>query len=138
MNRFFVLRESVHFDSLVTALKANWPAMAAAGKPLGVTVAPYRKSRSHEANALMWVWLTQIAEQAWVAGRQYAPEVWHEHMKRELLPERNARGDEKWRLLPDDSRDLVMSTTRLNIAEMSIYMEKLQANAATTLGVQLF
>ena len=137
MNRFFILREPRNFENLIAALSANWLAMAAAGKPLGITVAPYRKTRSNEQNALMWVWLEQVASQAWIGGQRYSAETWHEHFKREFLPERNARGDEKWMQLPNGDRLCTMSTTRLNTAEMSIYMEQLTAFAATDLGVTI-
>lgn len=136
MKRLFILRERCHYDNMVAAIGANWAAMAATGVPLGIHVAPYRKTRSDEANSLMWAWLGQIAQDAWVGGRQYSAEVWHLHAKREYLPEVNARGDEKWRVLPDGSRECVGSTTRLNTAEMRDYMDKLGAMAAG-LGVEL-
>ena len=92
MNHLFVLREQRHLDALVTNLKNNWRAFAQMDKPLGCTVAPYRMNRSQEQNALMWVWLTQTADQAWVQGQRFSAETWNEHFKRELLPERNAKG----------------------------------------------
>lgn len=137
MKRLFVLREAVHFDSMLAVLRANWQAMAAAGQPLGVRVAPYKVDRSSEQNALMWVWLTQIQEQAWVAGRQYDAETWHEHCKRAFLPETNNKGDAKWRYLPNGDRVLSMSSTRLDTGEMSLYMTAIEAFAATELGVEL-
>lgn len=137
MIRLFILRERQHFDQMVAVLAANWQAVAASGAPLGVTVAPYRRTRSSEQNALMWVWLDSIREQAWIGGRQYDAEVWHEHAKRLFLPERNARGDEKWTHLPSGDRLCTMSTTRLNTAEMSAYMEQLSAWATGELGVEL-
>lgn len=137
MIRLFVLREPAHFDSMVAALKANWKVMADAGQPLGCHVAPYKRTRRDEANSLMWVWLTQIARDAWVAGRQFVPETWHEHFKELFLPEANARGDEKWAINVDGTRRVVMSTTRLNTTEMSTYMTAFSAFAATDLGVTI-
>ncbi len=137
MNRLFVLREQLHFNSLIAALSANWQAMAAMDKPLGVTVAPYKKKRSHEQNALMWVWLTQISHQAWVAGRQFDEETWNEHAKREFLPERTSKGLEKWRFLPSGERVLAISTPDLNTGEMSLYMNALEAWAVSDLGVEI-
>ena len=137
MNRLFILREPLHFESLLAALKANWQAMASLGKPLGVTVAPYKKTRTSEQNALMWVWLTQISKEAWVGGKQFDAETWHEHCRREFLPETNARGDEKWLVLPGGDRLCVMSTTRLNTEEMSLYMDAIDAFAAVELGVEI-
>ena len=122
---------------MVMALKLNWAAFSLDGKPLGVRVAPYRKKRSDEQNALMWVWLTQIADQAWVAGRRFGDETWHEHFKRECLPETCAKGVDKWRVLPSGERVLVMSTTDLNTEEFSTYMTRFSALSATDYGVTL-
>jgi hypothetical protein len=142
MNRLFVLREARHVLAMKAMIQANWESCSAAGHPLGVTIAPYRKTRTSEQNALMWVWLGQIAEQAFVGGRRFDADVWHEHIKRALLPELNARGDAKWRDLPalggaEPQRVLAMSTTRLNTEEMSLYMEQMAAFTTTELGVNL-
>ena len=136
MKRLFVIRDEAVLANLIAALGANWKAAVDAGTPLGCHIAPYRKTRSQEANALMWVWLGQLAADAWVSGRQYSAETWHEHAKRENLPEANSRGDHKWEEMPDGSRRCVMSTTRLTDREMSDYMEKLGVLAASV-GVAL-
>lgn len=137
MKRLFVLRERAHFDSMVAAVSLNWEACAKGGKPLGVRVAPYLKKRTDEQNALMWVWMSEIAEQAWVAGRRFDEDTWHEHMKRENLPDTCEKGVEKWRYLPSGERILQMSTTDLNTAEFSEYLTRLAAMAANDLGVTL-
>ena len=136
MNRLFVLREQRHLDALLASLQSNWQAFARREQPLGCTVAPYRITRSQEQNALMWVWLSQTEQQAWVGGMQFSAETWNEHFKRELLPERNAKGLAKWDILPTGERRLAMSTRDLNVTEMSLYMQALQAALATELGVQ--
>ena len=136
MKRLFVIRDASVLANLVAALTANWQAAVASGAPLGVNVAPYRKSRSSEQNALMWVWLGQLASDAWVNGQQFSAETWHEHAKRENLPETNARGDHKWESTPDGGRRCVMSTTRLTDAEMGDYMDKLGV-LASSVGVEL-
>lgn len=137
MNRLFILREPLHFDSMLAALRANWQAMAAIDKPLGVRVSVYKKTRSDEQNSLMWVWLDRIEKQAWIGDRQFDAETWHEHAKREFLPDTNNKGDAKWRYLPNGDRVCVMSTTRLDTAEMSLYMTALEAFAVGELGVEL-
>jgi len=137
MLRQFVLREQMHLDALLVTLRGNWKVFADQGRPLAVTIAPYKVKRSLEQNALMWVWLSQIADQVWVAGRRFSAETWNEHMKRELLPDVNAKGQDKWRILPTGERALAMSTTDLNVEEMSAYMEALAATAATEYGATL-
>ena len=135
MNRLFVLREQRHLDALLASLQSNWQAFARREQPLGCTVAPYRLNRSQEQNALMWVWLTHASQHAWVAGQQYSPETWNEHFKRVLLPERNAKGLAKWHHLPSGERVLAMSTRDLNVSELGLYMQALQAALASELGV---
>lgn len=135
MNRQFVLRDRAHIETMLAFIRQNWRAMSEAGKPLAATLAPYSKPRSSEQNALMWVWLAVIAEHAWTAGRRFDADTWHEHMKREHLPERTAKGKEKWRILPTGERVLALSTTDLSTAEMSDYMNRLEAYAVTELGV---
>jgi hypothetical protein len=53
VKKLFILRKPVHHANLLAALANNWQAAAAAGVPLGVHVAPYRKTRSNEQNALL-------------------------------------------------------------------------------------
>ncbi len=99
------------------------------------------KARKLDQNALMWAGpLKDLSQQAWVQGRTYSPEVWHEHMKRANLPE----GDEeefarlvkspetyrKWDHTPDGERGLVGSTTQLTVYGMSQYLEQLYAFGA--------
>jgi hypothetical protein len=111
--------------------------------PLGIEVIAREpvKARSQQQNALMWASaLNQIAEQAWVEGRKYAAEVWHEHCKRQFLPEttdpdlpRLVKDADKWRkwdYLPDGERVLVGSTTQLSVYGMQQYMDQVYAMGA--------
>lgn len=99
------------------------------------------KPRTADQNALMWAGaLTDMEKQAWVAGRQYTAEVWHEHFKREYLPEEAEEGItkdgyRKWAYLPTGERVLVGSTTMLTKRGFSEYLEKIYAFGAG-LGVQ--
>lgn len=137
MNRLFILREPVHLENLIAFLRLNWKAMAQNGAPMAARLAPYKRDRSGEQNALMWVWLGQVEEQAWVAGVQFSADTWNEHFKRALLPDTCAKGVEKWRFLPSGERVLNMSTTHLNVAEMGDYMTALCAMASGDFGVLL-
>ena len=135
--RTFILRRPEIAASLVDFLKKHAGPAATDGKPLQVVIARHSPKRKDAHNAFMWAAVLQpIAEQACVAGRYFSAEVWHEQMKRDFLPELCAKGVEKWRWLPDGSRELAMSTTDLNSEEMSLYLEKVQAHAATELGVE--
>jgi len=84
----------------------------------------------------MWDRLTDIAEQARPQGREYSPDLWHEIIKRLNLPETCAKGIDKWGELPNGDRVLVMSTTDLDVSEMTDYLDKLAATAGEY-GVEL-
>jgi NinB protein len=126
--RTFVLRGDVQAKSLWAFLKANWPSMAQQGKPLAVTVSEYKTKRSLEQNARYFGYvLKEVEAKAWVNGRQFDAEVWHEHMKRKIL------GCVE---LPNGQL-MGRSTAALSVAEFSEYMLKVEAYAATELGVEL-
>lgn len=72
--------------------------------------------------------LAQIAEQAVVNGKQYSAEVWHEQFKRQFI------GVEE---LPDGSV-IGKSSTELTTAEFAEFCQKVEAYAATELGVTFY
>lgn len=123
--RQFVLREESHARALYAYLRHNWPAMAAQGKPLAVTVAEHKDTRHTQQNRLYWALLRQVANQAMVDGRRYSDEVWHEQFKRVLLGLVDLPGGAK----------AGESTTKLNVSEFAEYVNKVTAYAATELGV---
>lgn len=114
-------------------------------KPLEVVIREEKKARKLDQNALYWAGpLRDIAEQAWVHGRQYSAEVFHEYFKREFLPDpdhsdfddTNVKdGYRKWADMPNGMRVLVGSTTQLTVKGMSAYLEQVYA-AGANLGVQ--
>jgi len=123
--RQFVLREKSQCRALYAYLRHNWPAMAAQGKPLAVTVAEYKDKRHAQQNRLYWALLKQVSEQAMVDGRRYSDEVWHEQFKRVLIGLVDLPGGAK----------AGESTTKLNVSEFAEYVTKVTAYAATELGV---
>jgi len=123
--RQFVLREKSQCRALYAYLRHNWPAMAAQGKPLAVTVAEHKDKRHDQQNRLYWALLKQVSEQAMVDGRRYSDEVWHEQFKRVLLGLVDLPGGAK----------AGESTAKLNVSEFAEYVTKVTAYAATELGV---
>lgn len=125
------------------ALIENLPIDAA--KPLEVVIREEKKKRSPDQNSLYWAGpLRDIAEQAWVDGRQYSAEVFHEYFKREFLPDPDhvdcddshiKDGYAKWATTPGGERVLVGSTTGLTVRGMAAYLEQVYAYGAS-LGVQ--
>lgn len=143
LSRTFVLNGDAPANALWAFLRQNWRAMQEQGRPLAVTVCEHKERRSPEQNERMWKAILQpVSEQAWVAGQQFSPEVWHELFKREFLPDeegptkRCRKGYKKWAYLPDGSRVLVGSTTMLTTFGMAEYQTKIEAYATQELGVR--
>lgn len=109
-------------------------------KPLEVVIREKQKARTPDQNSRMWAGaLRDLAEQAYIEGRTYSAEVWHEYLKREYLPEEFdaelcKEGYRKWDYTPSGERVLVGSTTQLTKKGMAQYMEQLHAHGAN-LGV---
>lgn len=108
--------------------------------PLEVVIREQEKPRKPDANAAMWAGpLRDIEEQAWLDGRTFKADVWHEHFKREFLPEEYdpelcLEGYRKWDYLPSGERVLIGSTTQLKTKGFSQYLTKVEAFGAS-LGV---
>lgn len=136
--RRIVLRGQQQLQAAL-ALLPNLPLDA--DKPLELVVREEVKSRKPDQNALMWAGpLADIAEQAWVEGRQFSAEVWHHHFKESFLPEEydpELCKDEKyrkWDFTPAGERVLVGSTTDLTVKGFAQYLEQIYAYGAN-LGV---
>ena len=125
MLRTFVLRDDLNCRQLYAFLRANWLAMAQAGKPLGVLVAEHEAKRSNPQNRLLWAVLNEIAANAWVDGKQYSAEAWHEHFKRQFIGVEETPGGGR----------VGISTTTLDVAAFSEYIERVMQYAAEHLGV---
>lgn len=111
-------------------------------KPLELLIREEVKARKPDQNSLMWAGpLREIAAQGYVDGRTYTAEVWHEHFKREFLPESYdpelcKREDyRKWDYTPGGERILVGSTTDLTVRGFALYLTQVEAYAASELGV---
>lgn len=121
------------------ALLPNLPLDA--DKPLELVIREKAKARKPDQLALMWAGpLKDIAEQAYINGRSFSAEVWHEHMKREHLPEEydeelTKEGYRKWDITPRGERVLVGSTGDLTVKGFAQYLEQVYADGAN-MGVQ--
>lgn len=128
--REFVLRSPVAWQALAQLVAANAKAFIDRGRPLRVIVTEDEKKRTSEANRFYWgAVLTTIAEQAWVDGRQYSKDVWHEHFARLYLPHTE---------IVTPYGEIVSrrkSTTELTVSEFSDYLQRVQSDAASSLGV---
>ncbi|WP_186425066.1 recombination protein NinB [Cupriavidus metallidurans] len=125
--RTFVLRDDSNAQAFWGFLKNNWRQMASAGKPLAVSVTEHRAQRSTQANKKYWATLNDIAENAWLDGRQYSSAAWHAYFAARFI------GCED---LPGGGTTAI-STTTLNVEEFNAYLERIMHFAATELGVEL-
>lgn len=130
---------------LETALAMLKNAPIDPAKPLEVVLREEPKARRLDQNAAMWAGpLADIAAQAWVDGRQFSAEVWHEHFKREHLPEetdpelpllvKSPETYRKWGETPRGERILTGSTTDLSERGFALYMRCIEVEGAS-LGV---
>ena len=109
--------------------------------PLCITFAEEVKARKLDQNALMWVCqLKDISTQAYVGGRTYSADVWHDLFKREYLPEEfdaelTKENYKKWDFDPKGNRILVGSTKDLTIKGFAQYLTQIEAYGAS-LGVE--
>ena len=112
--------------------------------PLEVIIREEKRTRNPDQNQAMWAGpLRDISEQAWVGGRRFAAEVWHEFLKREYLPEDDDPeivflvndGYHKWATDPSGNRVMIGSTTQLTVKGMACYLTQIEAYGAGR-GVQ--
>lgn len=129
--REFTLRNANVWQALVALVKANAPVFAQKGEPLRVIITSEEKKRNSEQNRFLWGCVYRdISEQAWVNGKQFDKDTWHEFMARKF-------GVCEDVTLPDG--EVVVrrkSTTQMSVGEFSEYITQVQAYAARELGVE--
>ncbi|RQS29427.1 MULTISPECIES: recombination protein NinB [unclassified Burkholderia] len=129
--REFTLKNGSVWSTLVAFVRANAPAFASKGEPLRVIVTAEERQRNQQQNRFYWgAVLKQISEQAWVEGRQFDKDAWHEFFARKY-----GVCDEL--VLPDG--EIITrrkSTTQMSVGEFSTYLNQIQAYAAGELGVE--
>lgn len=121
----FILREPAHAQAMIAYVKQHAGDQARAGKPLSVTIAPYKSKRSIDQNARYWALLTEIGEQVEVGGKRFNRDVWHEWMKDRFAP----KIDGPTGLLP-------ASTAQMNVEQFNAYMTEVESFAVRDLGVE--
>lgn len=132
--RKFLLKTGMQQNALL-ALVPNLPLDDA--RPIEVVVREEVKTRKLDQNALYWVGpLADIAEQAYVGGRTYSADIWHENYKRLYLPEQFdadlcKEGYVKWAYTPSGDRVCVGSTTQLTIKGFAQYLAQIEADGAS-------
>lgn len=114
---------------LMTTIYNNLGAWLEANAELEVCIRPYNSKRSIEQNRRLWKIYGELADKAWVNGRRYSAETWHEYCKGVLL-------GFDIKAMPDGTEvKTPISTTTLNTAEMTDYQNRLQSWAAGEFGI---
>jgi hypothetical protein len=93
-------------------------------KPWSITVEPYRKKRTNSQNNLYWKWISIVARETGNSQDDV-----HDAFKDMFCPPRTVT-------LGDNERH-VRSTTKLNTAEMTEYMNAVYAYVTSELGCHL-
>jgi len=109
--------EKKHLASLIRNLDVT--------TPWHFTWKPYKSNRSLDQNNLYWKWIAEIC-----AAKGWGKNVLHDIMMHNFITPTFEEG-------PNGLTEVRRSTTKLNTREMSEYMEKMAAWAATDLGVFL-
>ena len=130
MYREFILRSPEVWTVFASFVKANAKQMSEAGSPMRLIVTTSSTKRNAEQNKRYWGFvLKTIAEQAFVGGKNFSAEIWHEYFARKF-----GVCDEV--ILPDG--EIVTrrkSTTEMNVGEFAEYMSRVESHATMELGV---
>ncbi|WP_295710280.1 recombination protein NinB [uncultured Neisseria sp.] len=114
---------------LMTTIYNNLGVWLETNAELEVCIRPYNSKRSIEQNRRLWKIYGKLADEAWVNGRRYSAETWHEYCKGMFL-------GYELKAMPDGTEvKTPISTTTLNTAEMTDYQNRLQAWAAGNFGL---
>ncbi|WP_186013792.1 recombination protein NinB [Burkholderia gladioli] len=129
--REFVIRNGIIWSNVVAFVRANAKVFADRGEPLRVIVTAEERQRNAAQNRFYWGSIIRsIAEQAWVEGRQFDKDAWHEYFAR-------LYGVSDELTLPDGEIILRRkSTSQMSVGEFSTYLNQIQAYAANNLGVE--
>jgi hypothetical protein len=121
-----VLKDEFSAKRLWHILKA-WKEYADQKQPLEIIITVWKAKRRPVQNRKYWACLNELAESAWLDGKQYSADVWHEHFKRTFI------GCEE---MPDGSQ-VGISTTTLSVSDFADYLNRIMAYAVSELGVEL-
>jgi len=128
--REFTLKSPGIWPTVLAFIKANAAAFAEKGQPLRIVVTAEERRRTSEANRYYWgVVLRDIADQAWVQGRQFDKDTWHAYFA-------DVHGVKVEITLPDGRIHMTRkSTSEMSVGEFSEYLARVQADAANEFGV---
>lgn len=131
LTKTITLRGESNAQQLWSFLKANWRAMADQGKPLAVSITEAKSKRTLSQNNFHWHRMEYLQDNAWVDGRQFHKDGWHEYFADKYAAKREV-------VMPDGEVKLVrQSTSEMNVEEFSAFCTKIDVYCAQTLGIDL-
>ena len=89
-----------------------------------IVLRPLKSKRSIDQNKRYWALLRELASVAWVDGRQFDDQVWHEQFRRWFI------GCEEIRLPSGETELRGISTTTLTVQQFTDYMTQIEQWAA--------
>lgn len=132
IDRIYTLRTDQDRLFAIGLINANWEALSATSEPLSVHITQKPETRRNRQNRYYWGGvLRQIAEQAFINGRQYEPEIWHRHFAKQFnMLEEKTGTDGVIFYQP-------RSTTKMSVKEFAEFTEQVTA-AGAELGVKFY
>lgn len=95
-----------------------------------LVVRAHKSKRSVEQNKRLWKIYQTFAAEAWVDGKQFSQEVWHEYLAGEFI------GFDEVDMPGGQVKRSPISTTKLKVGEMTEYQDKIQAYGAQHFCIQ--
>jgi hypothetical protein len=133
LDRVVRTREAAHEAARLAY--ANAQAILDNGKPVHITCQEYEQDRSLRQNRYYWgACIREISEQATIEGQRWSGEAWHELFRRMFLGYEIEKVRVAGRKRAVINRRL-KSTAKLKVKAFNLYLEKVQAFAASDLGV---
>lgn len=126
-DQIYFVRDSRILDRCMAMINGNWRGMADNGRCLVVHMMEESSNRSLEQNRLYWRLLSNIADSAWVDGRQFGKDAWHEHFRDSFLSKIDGPMGGTY----------PSSTSKLTVKEFSEYINRIEAYACETLGLEI-
>lgn len=131
-----VVRNNIEAHKAATMAYQAAKMSIADGKVVRISALAVEDDRTLQQLRYYWgVVLAEISEQASIEGQRWSADAWHELCKRQFLGYEIKKIQVAGRRRKVVSRRL-RSTTGLKVGPMSKYLEKVQAFAATDLGVR--
>lgn len=132
IHREFTLSGPAVWTAVTAFVKANAQAMIQKGKALRIIITEDDADRLDEQIAYYFgVVIKTISEQAWIDGRQFGKEAWHEQLARDFLPPIEIQ-------LPDGEiviRRQSIARGKIGVKAMAKFTQEVTAFAATEIGV---